>query len=299
MATKTEVKTAPRNEAGQELWLKIAARALIFAAEHLIRMKIEGTENLREAADYVNSDQGGLLVTPNHNSYIDALLMDQVRKEVNPLKRFVVLWANKFTGKDQGKYAETGQENMSRVLAAGKIGQEAARKVNIELIAVPQEATDIASARKAVKFLELIGEEVLGNDNVLGVFPEGTRSRNGKLGEAKKALKYLFESPAVTDKTLILPIAITGTDQYLPPDKEKLNPLAKVSIIYGKPYTYAQAKEEMKMFKLPLGDIMMWHIGRLLPKEKWGVYEEFFSTIQNAQEKSTVRALTDPLNTKI
>ena len=145
---------------------------------------------------------------------------------------------------------------------------------------VPQEAKDFGSARNIINQMRSIGEETLGNKNVLGVFPEGTRSRNGMLGEAKRALKVLFNNPAINDKTLILPIAATGTGEYLPPDSEKPNLLAKVSIIYGKPYTYVQAKEEMEMFKLSLETIIMWHIGQLLPEEKWGIYKDTFSRIK-------------------
>ena len=56
-----------------------------------------------------------------------------------------------------------------------------------------------------------------------------------------------------------------------------------MTIIYGKPYTHAQAVEEMKLFKVPLDVILMWHIGQLLPKEMWGEYTETFSKIQAAQ----------------
>ena len=108
MTQNSETKNGPGNIEGKERWVGLASRALLFWAEHLIRIKIQGEENLKEAGNYVNNNQGGLLVTPNHSSYIDAMFMSQVRKEVGPQKRFVVLWANKFTGKDQGKYSETG-----------------------------------------------------------------------------------------------------------------------------------------------------------------------------------------------
>ena len=271
---------ASRRVKGKDWWVGITSKALIFWAEHLIRKDIKGKENLLEAADHVNKDIGGLIVTPNHNSFVDIILMNQVRNEINPRKSFRVLWANKFTGKDKGKYSETGQEDLRKVLAAGKIGKEIAKMVNIELVDVPQEAKDFGSARNIINQMRSIGEETLGNKNVLGVFPEGTRSRNGMLGEAKRALKVLFNNPAITDKTLILPIAATGTGEYLPPDSEKPNLLAKVSIIYGKPYTYVQAKEEMEMFKVSLETIIMWHIGQLLPEEKWGIYKDTFSRIK-------------------
>lgn len=261
-------------------WLGIATGAIIFWAEHMIRTEVNGIENLREAAEHVNSGKGGLFIAPNHNSFLDAELVKKVRDKVDASKRFVILWANKFSGKDKGKYAETGQEDMGKVLTAGKIGAEAARRVNIELVNVAQETTDFEAARKALNFLKEIGENVLGSDNVLVVFPEGTRSRDGKLHKGKKAMRMLFGNAAVNKNTLILPIAATGTGDYLPPDKEKPNLLAKVTITYGKPYTYEQAEAEMKRYNLPLEDILMWHIGQLLPEEKWGENTETFRKIR-------------------
>lgn len=260
-------------------WVGWVSRSLIWWGEHMIRTEITCRENLSEAADYVNNGRGGLIITPNHNSYIDAEIMKKVRDVIDPDKRFVVLWANKFTGKDAGKYAEGGAEDPNKVSIAGKIGRETARISGIDLVNVPQETKDFAASRNIISLLENTGKEVLGNNGVLGVFPEGTRSRDGELHKGKKALRVLFRDENTRAKTLILPVAATGTGEYLPPDSEKPNLLAKINIMYGKPYTYSQAQDESIDYNLPLEDVLMWHVAKLLPKDKWGEYREIFSKI--------------------
>ena len=269
----------PERNPDDPRWVGWVSRALIWWAEHMIRTEITGQENLLEAADYVNRNRGGLLVTPNHNSYIDAEILKRVRDEIIAGKKFTALWANKFTGEDAGKYAGDGKEDPNKVSIAGKIGRETARISNIELINVPQEAKDFAVARNSITLIENTGKEVLGGNNVLAVFPEGTRSREGTLHKAKKALRVLFRDKEINTRTMILPIVATGTGEYLPPDSEKVNPLAKVSIIYGKPYMYSQAVEESVKYNLPIEDVLMWHVAQLLPSEKWGEYRDTFSAI--------------------
>lgn len=71
-------------------------------------------------------------------------------------------------------------------------------------------------------------EKVLSNNNLLGIFPEGTRSRDGKLqrgynGAVKFAYKY---------KVPIIPIGIVGTFNAWPPNK-KVPKLMKSNINIG------------------------------------------------------------------
>lgn len=299
---KVQRRPAEAEKRSGPLWMNIASKAMIFWAEHLMITEIIGIENLNEAANHVNNNEGGLIVTPNHNSYIDAEIMKKVRDKIKPIKKFSILWANKFTGKDGGLYKG---ENLKKVGLVGQIGKKMAELVNVKLVDVPQDATSIPEALKALRIIKSERDEILGSNNVLGVFPEGTRSRNGTLGEARSALTVLFDDPELNSKTLVLPIAATGTDKILSPDNKKINPFAKVTIIFGKPYKYAQIQEEIKTYRPYLEPIinkqenigtskkmnnllttifMMWHIGQLLPKEKWGAYKEFFTAIQTAKK---------------
>jgi len=60
----------------------------------------------------------------------------------------------------------------------------------------------------------------LGEGKSLIVFPEGTRSRDGKLGPFKKGPFHL----AVTTGTRIVPVAISGSFEALPPGSLRAHP---------------------------------------------------------------------------
>ena len=82
--------------------------------------------------------------------------------------------------------------------------------------------------------------DVLENGHVMGIFPEGTRSRNleppylgrGKTGVARLAARF----PNVP----IVPMAIIGARDFLKPGSAIVNPLAKIQVSVGNPITFAE-----------------------------------------------------------
>ena len=59
--------------------------------------------------------------------------------------------------------------------------------------------------------------DYLSSNNILGIFPEGTRSRDGKLhGGYNGAVKFAYKY-----KVPIVPIGIIGTFAAWPPHKKK------------------------------------------------------------------------------
>jgi len=71
---------------------------------------------------------------------------------------------------------------------------------------------------------------VLRKGKILCVFPEGTRSRNGRIKEFKKGVGIVARELNVP----IVPVAIRGTYEMLTPGKVILRP-AKVTVSFGKP----------------------------------------------------------------
>ena len=74
-------------------------------------------------------------------------------------------------------------------------------------------------------------ETVLRRGELFGIFPEGTRSRNGKLhkgrtGAARLAMK--LDCP-------IFPVGIVGTEQIQPPDAKLPKPFTSCQIKIGRP----------------------------------------------------------------
>ncbi len=69
-------------------------------------------------------------------------------------------------------------------------------------------------------------EDILGNGESFLIFPEGTRTRDGNIGEFKKGA---FRS-AVNTGTPILPVIIDGAFQSLPPNKFIANGFKTITI---------------------------------------------------------------------
>lgn len=70
--------------------------------------------------------------------------------------------------------------------------------------------------------------KILENGNVIGIFPEGTRSTDGILREAKKGVGFI----AILSKSPIIPVAISGTNKIIQkPHKRMFFP--KIKIIIG------------------------------------------------------------------
>ncbi len=91
---------------------------------------------------------------------------------------------------------------------------------------------------------------VLKEGGCLGIFPEGTRSKDGKLGEPEQGIGLLAYKANVP----IVPVAITGTNQ------KGLFP--KFTIRFGKPIVLPEEKDKQLMASLP--NTIMAEIKKLL-----------------------------------
>lgn len=90
---------------------------------------------------------------------------------------------------------------------------------------VKQHTADRAAIRQALDYLKK-GELVC-------IFPEGTRSPDGKLTEAQPGLGMV----ALKARVPVVPAALIGTDKMLPRHSIFFH-FAKVRIVYGKPLTF-------------------------------------------------------------
>lgn len=81
--------------------------------------------------------------------------------------------------------------------------------------------------------------EKIKKGDILVIYPEGTRTRTGKIQEGKRGIAKLFLETGVP----ILPVGIKGTFKLLPPGgKLKIKKIIKINI--GKPLFF---EEEFKM----------------------------------------------------
>ena len=97
---------------------------------------------------------------------------------------------------------------------------------------------------------------VLGEGKCLGLFTEGTRSKNGKLGEPEAGIGLIAYKANVP----IVPVAITGTNG------KGLFP--KFTIRFGKPIPAGDPKDKKLMTTLPTQ--IMTEIQKLLDEEQAG-----------------------------
>lgn len=82
--------------------------------------------------------------------------------------------------------------------------------------------------------------EVLGEGHVLGIFPEGTRSKTGKLGEPYPgAALFALKSNAV-----VIPVAIIGSWM----------PFSRMRVVYGHPIDFS-AYRDVKLTSVLVGEV--------------------------------------------
>jgi len=126
-------------------------------------------------------------------------------------------------------------------------------------------------------------ERLLREQNLVGVFPEGTRSTTGGLKDVYPGVALIAAKSGVP----ILPTAIIGSDT-LPfngrKGRRRSGRRPKVTVRIGEPFVLAtKTPDGRRQDMAELTDIMMTHIARLLPEEYRGIYAARTS-LPNPQE---------------
>lgn len=96
---------------------------------------------------------------------------------------------------------------------------------------VPIDRTDADSARAALT----TAEQVLKQGKLLGMYPEGTRSPDGRLYKGKTGLARLALHTGVP----VIPVAMIGTDVVNPPGTNMLR-FGRVTVRFGKPMDFSR-----------------------------------------------------------
>jgi long-chain acyl-CoA synthetase len=162
------------------------------------RLSIRGTENLPKA--------GPFIIAPNHLSLADA-----------PAVMCTLPWAITAQTFFLGTTDYFGGPVTSRLAKL------------IHVIPVDME-TRLSSAMQ-------LSAHVLRRGKVLCVFPEGGRSRDGRIKEFKKGVGIISKELNIP----IVPVAIRGTYEMMPTGRILPRP-AKVDVTFGKP-VYPEGKE--------------------------------------------------------
>ena len=98
--------------------------------------------------------------------------------------------------------------------------------------ATKQLSVDRAEARAGLDMLEAaLG--LLRQGGLFGIYPEGTRSPDGRLYRGRPGIGWL----ALNSGLPVIPVAMSGTDRVLPPGR-RVPRMAKIKIRIGEPLTF-------------------------------------------------------------
>ena len=112
-------------------------------------------------------------------------------------------------------------------------------------------------------------KEMLGKGLVLGMFPEGKRSREGKLSMGKSGAAIIASQMGAP----LLPVGIIGTDKFKGVSWLWRRPHTVVNI--GQPFTLPSVDGRLSRSQMKLlTNLMMNKIAVLLPTEYQGAYKE-------------------------
>ncbi|MDX8364834.1 lysophospholipid acyltransferase family protein [Cytobacillus sp. IB215665] len=90
---------------------------------------------------------------------------------------------------------------------------------------------------------------ILNDDNVLGIFPEGTRNKEGNLGKGLAGVGFF----ALRSNALVVPCAIIGP----------YKPFRKLHVVYGRPVDITEMRKQ-KASASEVTDVIMDAIGEIL-----------------------------------
>ena len=196
--------------------IKFLARALLAPFARLVfRPRILGRANVPK--------RGAVLIASNHLSFIDSVVITLVA----PRSVSFLAKSEYFTG--------TGLRGwLSRAFFTG-IG------------AIPVERSAGQAAQDALNS----GLHVLERGDAFAIYPEGTRSRDGRLYRGRTGVAWL----ALTSGAPVVPVALTGTQNIQPPGSSRLH-LAKVTVEFGLPVVHAGSADSGKARRQVTDDIM-------------------------------------------
>jgi 1-acyl-sn-glycerol-3-phosphate acyltransferase len=190
---------------------------------------------------------GGVILASNHLSFVDSIAIPSV------VKRKVVFLTKSdyFTGSGPKGF-------VSRAFFEG-----------LGMLPVDRDDSKAAIASLSTAL------EVLGRGEAFGIYPEGTRSRDGRLYRGRTGVAHL----ALTAGVPVVPVGLTGTEHVLAVDSNRLR-VVPVTIEFGQPLDFSD-----RFDGVPLGrarreatDEIMRAIQAITGQVEAGVYNERAAT---------------------
>ncbi|MFJ6383331.1 lysophospholipid acyltransferase family protein [Kitasatospora sp. NPDC092039] len=199
------------------------------------RPVIEGIENVPR--------KGGVILASNHLSFIDSVVIPLTA----PRRVHFLAKAEYFTG--------TGLK--------GRLSKGFFEAIG----AVPVERGTYRSAQASLES----ALQILEDGKAFGIYPEGTRSLDGRLYRGKTGVAWL----ALTAGVPVVPVALEGPEQILPVGK-RVPRLRKVTVRFGEPLHFDGLHGQARSLKArrQVTDEVMAAIQRLSGQEVAESYNE-------------------------
>ena len=108
------------------------------------------------------------------------------------------------------------------------------------------------------------GMDVLKKGSLLGIYPEGTRSPDGRLHRGKVGVARL----ALQARVPVIPVAMIGTDKVQPIGKRVPN-IRRIGMIFGEPLDFSRyyGMEDDRLIQRSVTDEIMYELMRLSGQE--------------------------------
>jgi 1-acyl-sn-glycerol-3-phosphate acyltransferase len=185
--------------------------------------------------------EGGLLIASNHLSFVDSVVIPIVAP-----RKVVFLTKAEYFDKPLGR------------AWFGGLGM------------VPVDRDDTKAAMASLE----IALEVLRKGEAFGIYPEGTRSRDGRLYRGRTGVAEL----ALTAGVPVVPVGLHGT-QDIQPIGTRIPRRAKVTVRFGRPLDFSGRYDDVPRGRArrEATDEIMRAIRELSGQEEAGVYNEISS----------------------
>jgi 1-acyl-sn-glycerol-3-phosphate acyltransferase len=210
----------------------------------VFRPQTEGAENV--------PSEGAAILASNHLSYVDWMFMPLTL----PRRVTFVAKAEYFTS--------PGVKGWFQKKFFSGAGQ------------VPIDRSGATAAEGALS----AAKRILGEGGLFGIYPEGTRSHDGRLYRGKTGVARL----ALETKVPVVPIAVVGTDVVAPPGK-KFGAVTRPMVRFGKPLDFSRYEglENDRFILRSITDEIMYEIMRLSGQE----YVDMYATRAKALDKES------------
>jgi 1-acyl-sn-glycerol-3-phosphate acyltransferase len=217
----------------------------------VFRPRIEGMENIPE--------NGAAIVAGNHLSFSDHFVMPAIL----PRRITFLAKAEYFTG--------PGLKGRLTAAFFRSVGQ------------IPVDRSGGSAARSAID----AGLAVLARGELLGIYPEGTRSHDGRLYRGRTGVAVM----ALRAGAPVIPCAMVGTFELQPPGRV-FPRLGRVTIRFGRPLDFGRfaGLEGQRAVVRAVTDEIMYEILALSGQEYVDRYAAEVKAEQQAAQKSGVAA---------